>query len=238
MDGLAEKTMREDPKAIAWDNGCVADPIRNEFLVPTLADIFGTERPTRILDIGTGTGYIPRAVDMLLDYRPNWTLVDINGERIRFAKRRKPPAMRVRCLTGYFADTEAVKELYDAVMLTFTLLEIEDASTMLATAIGTLSAAGLLVIAVPDVWRDVLEATDEVSALSRRLLSETINLPKIDKFTGNPYPFYAMRTESLISTVLSLFCTLERLEKGGDRDEVYLLVFRKRVPLEPGFPRD
>ena len=72
---------------------------------------------------------------------------------------------------------------------------------------------------------------------AHRLLKDTVSLHKIDKFTGAPYPFYAMRTESLISIVLELGCTLETLQRGGPHDEVYVLGFRKSPSLDRDLPR-
>lgn len=227
------KSEQERSEAIAWDDGCLTDPVRNEFLIPKLRQFFEKERPPKILDLGAGTGYISRVVDSQLGYRPDWTLVDINSERLWLAEERKPPAMRMRHLICSIADIKPNDQPYHAVLLTFTLLEANDVDAMLASAIGSLAANGLLIIAVPDVWRDVVETMDERSTLPRRLLRETISIPKIDKFTGALYPFYAMRTETLISAVLIQFCVLENLERGGPQGEVYLLVFRKRSLVEP-----
>ncbi len=224
-------------EALAWDEGCQNDPVRNEFLIPKLAKILATERPATVLDVGAGTGYIPRIVDSHLDYHPQWTLVDTNAERMELAEKRKLPAMKMLGVVGSLDDIVARSETYNVVMLTFTLLETDNPLSMVASATGLLAENGLVIIGVPDVWRDVLAVTGAGQVLPYQLLTGTVDLPKIDKFTGAAYPFYAMRTESLISAVLSHFCVLEKFERGGPRGEAYLLVFRQQRRVRSATPR-
>lgn len=228
MEQLGVNPTGKSEAALAWDDGCRADPIRNQFLVPKLIALLTQERPATILDVGTGTGYIPRQLDGFLEHRPEWTLVDTDPERMEVAAQRKPPRMRMQDIVGSIDTLNLPPEAYETVLLTFTLLESENPAAMLAITASLVAESGLFIIAVPDGWQDILTASDGSLALCRRFLNETVELPKIDKFTGSPYPFFAMRIETLIATVLRNQCVLEALEQGGPQGEVYMLVFRKK----------
>ena len=219
-------------QAIAWDDGCASDPIRNEFVVPESAALIARYRPHRILDIGAGTGYIARAIDILLNYRPEWVLIDLDEERLKVAQERKPDSMRMQCVVGDAIEVRDLDDTFQAVIITFTLLEAESVGAILEAAVSFLADDGILILAVPDVWADVIADPQEAKERSRRMLNETVSLHKIDKFTGQPYPFHAMRTESLISLVLERACILETLHKGGPQGDVYVLGFRKQRPLK------
>lgn len=226
LEGLEVDSSLSD--ALAWEKGCRADLMRNEFLIPTLIELFRIERPSAILDIGTGTGYIPRSIHDGLDYRPAWTLVDLDVERLRFMEQCKPKGMQVTCVGGSVSDAIPPMSEFAAVLLTFTLLEANDVSAMLASAIKLVADGGLLIIALPDVWRDVLAADEQDQNLSKRFLEQQVALTKTDKFTNGSYPFNAIRNESVITIVLRQFCILERLIRGGPEEGVFLFVFRKR----------
>jgi SAM-dependent methyltransferase len=234
MERALAKQDDKKAAALAWDQGCAGDVIRNDFIVPSMVSIFASERPARILDVGAGTGYIARAIDAQLTYRPIWTLLDIDDRRIEVALSLTPANMQANGVVSKISDFAAPED-YQAVMLTFTLLEAEDSAAMINDAVRLLDNRGVLVIAIPDVWRDALELADEEPTAPFRLLSETLDLSKTDKFTGAPYPFYAMRTETLISSVLGHPCVLERLSRGGPQDEAYLLVFRKLTTTSAGY---
>lgn len=137
--------------------------------------------------------------------------------------------MQMQNLLGSLAAHALEDGAYQAILLTFTLLEVEDSKAMIASAVKLLTAGGILVIAVPDVWKDVLATYDEEPSYPHRLITETVDLQKTDKFTGAPYPFYAMRTETLITAVLESLCVLEKLEQGGPQNGIYLLTFRKLI---------
>lgn len=226
----------ESTDALAWDTGCRADPLRNDFLIPHLVEILSREKSAKILDVGTGTGYIPRQIHGLLNHNPEWTLVDTDSERLRVATALSPPELQMKGIVGEIGSLGLDRDAYDAVLLTFTLLEAEEPAAMLADVIRFVAMNGILIIAIPDGWRDLLEANDGNLRPCLQYLTETVALAKIDKFTGSPYPFRMMRIESLIATVLQHGCVLEALEQGGSDGEVYMLIFRKTCQLIPTGP--
>lgn len=229
MKGASAKIEQSYLEAVAWDDGCAVDSVRNEYIIPFLVKLLTRERKPTILDIGTGTGYIPRSVDTMLTYRPHWTLVDTEPNRILVAEQRLPSDMQCTCLIGDIARIAGSGRTFDAVLLTFTLLETRDAEVMLDWAIQSLSEDGVLVVVIPDVWRDALAAAQIDPSVPHRLLDEAIDMRKIDKFTGSSYPFFALRTETLISTVLKFACVLENLLAVGCQNEAFLLIFRKQA---------
>lgn len=227
MHQVALESEQVCSEAVRWDEGCRSDAIRNQFLIPFLVRLFAEQRPSTILDIGTGTGHIPRSVDIALPFRARWTLVDINEERLRLARLLKPLEMQMMAYNADITALAVTDEKHQAVMLTFTLLESDDCEGMIASAAALTATGGLLMIAVPDVWRDILDPAQEFEPLGGQFIKGYVQLSKIDKFTGDPYPFNAIRTETLISSVLKRSFALEQLEQGGPDGEVYLLIFRK-----------
>ena len=214
--------------AQSWNIGSTEDPVRNNFIIPEIQKLFEKHRPKKILDIGTGTGYVPRRLQEGLTYSAHWTLLDLNSERLEFAKLYKPPSMQMTFVPGDLTALNSTACKFDSALLTFTLLEIENPTAMIEGAIDLLADKGLLVIAMPDGWKDILTASLDDSSLPQRFLTEAIKLPKIDKFTGCSYPFSTMRIETLITTALRHDCVLETLEQGGPQGEVYMLVFCKK----------
>ncbi len=214
-------------EAVRWDDGCRSDAVRNQFLIPFLTKLFVERRPSTIMDIGTGTGYIPRSVDIALPFRAYWTLIDINEDRLRLARVLKPVEMQLNACNADINVLAATSEQHQAVMLTFTLLESDNCEGMIDSAAALTAPGGLLIIAVPDVWRDIVDPAQELASVAGQFIKGLVQLSKIDKFTGDPYPFNAVRTETLISSVLKRSFALEQLEQGGPNGEVYLLVFRK-----------
>jgi trans-aconitate methyltransferase len=214
--------------AESWDNGSANDAVRNVFLIPEIQRLFEIHKPDTIIDIGTGTGYIPRSLHNNLNYIARWTLLDLNAERLAFAENHKPHSMQMACIAGDLSTLDSTANAFDCALLTFTLLEVENPAAMIAGAIDLLADGGFLVIAMPDGWRDVLTAGSDDSALPQQFLTQAVKLRKIDKFTGSPYPFSTMRIETLITTALRHDCVLETLEQGGPQGEVYVLIFRKK----------
>jgi SAM-dependent methyltransferase len=213
---------------MAWERGCQADALRNEFIVPSVIRFLQQDMPGRILDVGAGTAYIPRAVDRQLSYRPQWTVLDLNAHRIALARTLKPAEMLLEWLQADITKRLPPSEPYHAALLTFTLLEFSQLGQVLKNVADVITRDGLLILALPDVWRDALRHAAEGSRFAAALLEGQAEIPKIDKFTGKEYPFHAHRIEQIISVVLQLDFSLEALEQGGPSGEAFLLLFRKR----------
>lgn len=226
MKRMETEPSKDDADAAAWEAGCKADLIRNQTIIPFIVQQFAKHRPQRVLDVGTGTGYVPRAVDPELAYRPNWTLVDINPARIALAKALQPAGMLSEAVSKDAITSLRTMGSFDAALLTFTLLEVRAFDTLLNEISKVIVSGGLLIVALPDVWADALGVDDNLGA-ARALLSGEVEISKTDKFTGTTYPFYARRVEQIISTVLDLGFYLSSLKFGGPQGEVFLLVFRR-----------
>ncbi len=117
---------------------------------------------------------------------------------------------------------------FDAVLLTFTLLEFNEHEVVLQNAADQVAPGGLLILALPDVWRDALQCAHH-GGTAEALLEGSVEIPKVDKFTGKAYPFHAHRPEKVIATILQRGFHLERLERGGPIGEAFLLTFRRRA---------
>jgi SAM-dependent methyltransferase len=220
--------LSEDEKAERWEIGCRNDPVRNDFLIPNLIRVIDALKPDRILDIGAGTGYIPRLVDNGLSYRAVWTLIDINSSRLEVSRKLQSDRMFSKNVVADIAKHN-FDEQFDCALVTFTMLEIFDVHILINRFPSIVRNEGTLLISLPDTWRDVLEhGCHQPEAIKEYLIGST-SLPKIDKFTNDLYPFKAVRIEHLISRVLaSGFELTELTESEGDHAGIYLLSFRRR----------
>lgn len=219
-------------EAERWEQGCQSDVVRNGFIAPNLGRILETHKPHTILDIGTGTGYVPRIVDQQLSYRPAWTLIDLNRSRLALAERLKGSTMQMATIAADVLE-HRFNTPFDAVLITFTMLEIVDADRLIDRLPTIVGEEGLLLLSIPDTWRDVLSySVDEPGAVTA-FLAGTASVPKIDKFTGDSYPFRAMRIEYLISQVLTAGFELFELAESNSNDTgTYILAFRRRRSLQ------
>lgn len=220
---------RAASEAKGWEQGSKADPIRNEFVIPVLARLIEIERPTRILDIGTGTGYVPRQIDLRLSYQPFWTLVDLNRERLELAKSNRLATAPLECVNINILDWPWEIGRFDAVFATFTLLEIEEIDQLCSLISEHATAGMLLVVTMPDAWIDVLQHAGANPEIVGRYVDGSVEIPKVDKFTGREYPFKAIRIENLIGRILKVGFDLFECEHGRVGDQsAFILAFRRR----------
>lgn len=209
-----------------WEHGCRSDEVRNGFVIPELTRIVSTVRPAAILDVGAGTGYIAREVNHRLDYAPIWTLVDCDPERVALARSYSSDIMLQEVLETDVMSLPDVQK-YDAVLVTFTLLEVADIPVCVAKLRRLMNPFSVLSVVLPDAWADVLDASATDPALVTQFLCERVSIPKNDKFTGKPYPFEAIRTESLIGMVLHAgFVLVEIRKTAAPLAGVFMLTFR------------
>lgn len=218
-----------------WDLGCQADHVRNGFVIPELVRILSKVRPATILDVGAGTGYVAREINHQLDYLPSWTLVDTDVERTTFAKSRASDLMVQEIIEK---DIMSLPDgaRYDAVLVTFTLLEIDDIETCVAKLRLLMKPEAVLAVALPDAWVDVIAQSPSDPTLIERFMVDRVSIPKNDKFTGTPYPFDAIRAEFLIGLVLRTGFALEEIKRSsGANAGVFMLTFRRTAEVTYDF---
>jgi SAM-dependent methyltransferase len=214
-------------EATRWEHGCQLDDVRNHFIAPHVTRLIEQYRPASILDVGTGTAYLPRVIDQSLSYRPHWTLIDLNSSRLALAEQLVGPAMQAVTVVADILSYQCAAR-FDAVLTTFTMLEIADADRFVQALPALLNEDGLFIVSLPDAWPDVLAHGASDANVVQAFLSGSVALPKVDKFTGDSYPFQATRTETLISRVLAEgFSLFELIESQRDRG-TYLLAFHRR----------
>lgn len=221
-----------EENARRWERGCAEDPVRNGFLIPNLIRIVDAAKPANILDIGTGTGYVARHTDAALSYRPQWTLADIDVCRLAIARENALGEMNATILNAD-VTTYDFDEPFEAILATFTLLEIENIDEFILRLPRLLRPGGALVVSLPDTWRDIINSASASPEIVEEFLRGRASVPKIDKFTNDRYPFRAVRIECLISMVLSSgFALVELIESNENQSRAYLLTFQRRG-MEP-----
>lgn len=207
-----------------WEKGCQDDAIRNEFVIPQMARMLNARRPARILDLGAGTGYIARRINDRLDLPAEWVLLDPDAGRMHVAAELKPDLMHQELVQGELASLVGPAG-FDAIIVSFTLLEIEDIEGCARDIRSKMAEAGILIVAGPDAWEDVVSASESGFDIARTFLRDKVSLSKSDKFTGQPYPFQAIRHEALITIVLRAGFSLEELVRSDSERGAYLLNF-------------
>ena len=217
-------------EAERWEQGSRLDPMRNEFVIPVLARLIESVQPATILDIGAGTGYVARGIDERLSFRPAWTLADLNADRLQLAETCRPADMALECLPGNVFDWPWEVGRFAAVLITFTLLEIEDVNRLCGLISDHTTEGALLAVTMPDAWIDVLEYAGEEPGVIKRYVEGPVEIPKQDKFTGEQYPFRATRIEDLIGRILGAGFALIALEHGRvETQSAFVLAFRRRA---------
>lgn len=190
----------------------------------------GAYRPGTILDVGAGTGYIARAIHERLTYKPNWILLDLNKERLSLASEHSPSDMAIELIHGDVFSAPLGARAFDAVLITFTLLEIDDIDRLCKLLATHMSPGAVLALAVPDAWVDVLEYANIDPCIIERYTAGPITIPKRDKFTGEEYPFRAVRIEDLLGRVLKAGFDLFDLSHGrAGTASAFVLAFRRRA---------
>ncbi len=223
--GLLGSTDADD-----WDAGSKSDPMRNDFVIPTLALVLNHFRPKSILDVGAATGFVARTTDGKLDYRPKWTLLDQNLERLNFAKKNLPGEMIATELLGNFFEIFGTGIRYQAIVLCFTLLEIGETELVYSQIRNLCAESGIVIIVLPDVWEDVLVANRKDQLTADTFLKGEVCIQKTDKFTQKRYPFNAKRIEMLIGNLLRKQFVLVQLSSGrAAGSSAFMLVFESRV---------
>ena len=219
-------------KAEKWDDGCKADEVRNLFVIPRLISLVNEFRPTRILDVDTGTGYIVRSVDASVSVALDWTLIDIDAERIKFLESVMPKSVKFEASTIDFTKSGVKKPPFDLVLLLFTLLELKLDLGLFSKLNQLVGVNGVVVITMPDSLEDVLKAAVTKQTLLEDFLEGRCVLDKVDKFTKEVYPFIAHRFEYIIQLMLHSKFSLIRMysDRVGDK-ETFMLVFRKNGDL-------
>ena len=221
-----------DSEGERWERGSRDDPMRNQFVIPALATIISMDRPRTILDIGAGTGYVARQIDAQLSYEPAWTLIDVNPDRLELAQRYCPDEMKLECLAGNVFDWPWEVGRFDAVLITFTLLEIQDVNRLCGLVSEHTIEGALLAVTMPDAWIDVLDYAGADPEIVRKYVQGPVEIPKLDKFTGERYPFRASRIEDLLARILSAGFNLIRLEHGRVASQsAFVLAFKRRADM-------
>jgi SAM-dependent methyltransferase len=217
-------------EAERWEDGSRDDAMRNSFVIPQVARILAARRPQTILDIGAGTGYVARMINELLRYQPEWVLVDANVDRLALAEAHRPLAMALEAVPGNIFDWPLGERRFEAVIITFTLLEIEDIDRLCTLLASHMDEGAVLTLAMPDAWVDVLEYSQTEPEIVQRYVVGAVAIPKRDKFTGEVYPFRAARMEDLLSRVLGAGFDLFELNHGRVGEaSAFVLALRRRM---------
>lgn len=217
-------------EAELWERGSRNDQLRNEFVVPALINLLKLRSGARLLDVGAGTGYVARTVDSQLLFRPHWTLIDTSAERLAVAETLRSNEMVMETIADDVFDWACEAQRFDAILLSFTLLEIPSVERLVRLFSEWLVQAGLLLIVVPDAWPDVLRHSRSNPDALGRFLAGSVEVPKLDKFTKTQYPFHAMRTESVIEAATENGFDLFSLRRGVvGSAAAFVLAFRLRA---------
>jgi len=155
-------------------------------------------------------------------------LIDLNEDRLSLARSYCPDEMKLECLTGNVFDWPWEVARFEAVLITFTLLEIDDVDRLCGLISQHTTDGALLAVTMPDAWIDVLEYSVKEPEIVRKYVHGAVDIPKVDKFTGQRYRFRASRIEDLLGRILKAGFNLIQLDHGHIANQsAFVLGFRR-----------
>lgn len=224
---IEETIDSEADSAERWENGCNSDRVRNEFIVPHVSDILNRECSKVVLDIGSGTGYCTRKIASKIRPDAEWTLLDGNSQRLNLSKKEWPQLITESHVADLFPSETLSHKKFNAILVIFTLLEIENVDFFIENMINILESKGIIIVATPDVLVDVVNSAENNNRDLFSYQSGLVKLRKIDNFTQEPYPFFAHRFEHLVSSFIKRGVSLFEFQTFSlPLGETYLLAFR------------
>ncbi|MEO9601173.1 class I SAM-dependent methyltransferase [Parasphingorhabdus sp.] len=216
---------------LQWENGSNIDPIRTSFIIPFVRDYLNKELVSSIVDVGAATGHLSREIDRGLSHEAFWTLVDSNQRRLDHAEKLKPNDMQQKIICGDVLEAILDNAHFEAVLVSFSLLELGTSPSVIKKICSLCTSDGSLILIVPDVWQDILAEAIELgsSNIVSEFLDNPITLDKVDRFTGEEYPFIADRLERIIDCVMQMGFSLKVFtERSIGSKRVYGLIFRNQ----------
>jgi SAM-dependent methyltransferase len=197
-----------------WEKGCESDPVRNGFVVPFLSRTIEAMRPKSVVDIGCGTGYMTRKLASLAGFAAEWKLLDCDDAMLRFAEAKCEHIGSVSFHKADLLVPGAHRNIGKSHFgfVAYSLLDIPLNPVVAANLSGLISASGAMVLFLPDVLEDVIQAATADGTLLREYLGGRCSIAKEDKFTHSNVLFEANRIEHVITSILATgFCLTELL---------------------------
>lgn len=194
-----------------WEQGCSTCAVRNEFVIPEIVTLIRQLRPSTIIDVGCGTGYIARNVIANGCPAAEWVLIDVDQDRLDFAAQIMSKMDGVSFLNTNIFEPHVQNLQADLVVIANTILEFSLPREELERIGSLVMTGGHLSVFIPDTLSDIVDVQSDLT----KYVEGTLKLKKIDKFTGEPYPFFAHRP---ISVVIQLLGHGFELIKGNRTD--------------------
>jgi len=216
-----------------WENGSKTDPVRTEFVIPFVSEYLNKKGISSIVDIGAATGHLSREINRRLLHDASWTLVDSNQRRLEYAEKCKPPIMKQEIICGDILEVISSDVRFEAVLVSFSLLELGTSPVVMQKLTSLCATNGSLIFIVPDVWQDVISQSKRLGApaILEEFLGGPVSLTKVDRFTGDEYPFFADRLERIIDCVMQMGFSLGIFtERSIGSKRVYGLIFINQSP--------
>ena len=182
-----------------------------------------------ILDVGASTGYVSREIDSRLAYDAKWVLLDKSNAALRFAKGVSGSNLDATYKVSTFVEYSPAS-MFDAIIFSFTMLEIADTHETLVHALHLLSLHGVVIVVLPDCLSDVIQYSRNIASYTplQEFVDADLNLPKVDPFTGESYPFSAKRVTRFLSEAMSSGLAMIELFRDGEGGRgVFVVVFER-----------
>lgn len=209
---------RDDPQSRLrrWDDGCRCDEARESFVIPELARLVRRVRPRTVIDVGARTGSLFwRLLSLHHDAFVGCRMIALEKDReaATFMTDRFASAgvtVVDRAIDDWAPDVDE-PALF---LLCYTALELTGRD--LRRVFSWAGSNGDLVVVLPDALEDLRTRPQ----LRRYALGEAVRLTKVDRFTGEPYPYIARRPELWLRWCLDTglrLCELSTYRTRTDR---------------------
>lgn len=232
---MHEDLRTNDPSRAAfdpsvWDAGCASDPVRNDVVLPHLLASIQAARASRVIDLGSGTGYLTRKLaEQARTAQIYWVLLDSNPGLLDLAAKSTRPNSHTSALQFDLTESHSAfpSPSADFAFAAFTFLEFPLTSVVAHNCAGLLCSKGKLLVYLPDTLVDVTQAGKD--ALSDYVSGDCM-IAKLDHFTGAKDPFFATRIEHLLNVFLTAsfrLTALDILPRTDRAENIYCCCFEK-----------
>ena len=215
-------------EALRWEEGCRKDVVRNQFIIPEMAALISSLRPKSVLDVGSGTAYVPRQIHTATRPQVRWSLVDLSDSRMNLARNLVEPDQHVEFIAKDIFTVPTSELKSDVVLLCNSIMEMPLDSSQTAHLASIPNESGHIIIFMPDPLSDIL-SYEKVKTLGmlEAYISADLKLDKVDKFTGKPYPFIAHRPATIIMKIMAEGYNLVMVKRSNIGGGYFLFGFRR-----------
>ena len=211
-----------------WHYYVKKDLIRNQFVIPYIIELINRFEIKKVIDIGSGSGYVAAEVSRLVENKITLFCIDKSGRNINFSKKTYDNVNGLTFVKGSFENL-IIKDIYDLSLVVFTFVDFKINNSFIKKISLHTSNNGYSLIVIPDFLSDILEMNDRDLLISY-LNNSSVELGNKEICRKFSIPFVANKTEKIIELMyLNNFTLIDfkNIKYKSDK-RFYILLFRSK----------